>query len=170
MLFCVDILVYGEWFEPHTLAQEAHTSTGRLLTQLRFLSWPSKNGFVYVANLIRSACKDMQFATLSLLPSDTHRINGVESDAHGNIHTAPLAHEGTYPVNGIGTVGTRYGVGGASRSLWPEEDPCVVGITEHCRCVSKDGERDIWFTSYRMPVYVQCCHILYLAELLTHNN
>jgi len=50
--------------------------------------------------------KDMQFATLSLLPSDTYRINGVESDAHGNIHIAPLAHEGAYPVNGSGTVGT----------------------------------------------------------------
>ena len=82
---------------------------------------------------------------------DTHNVDGAEGNAERGIHTLPHTRWAAGPIDYIEGVGAADRLGGARRSIWPEEKLCDLCLTETCsyRC-TLGGKVIIWEISIRV--------------------
>ena len=62
--------------------------------------------------------------------TDTHNVDGAEGNAERGIHTLPHTRWAAGPIDYIEGGGAADRLGGARRSIWPEEKLCDLCLTE----------------------------------------
>ena len=85
---------------------------------------------------------------------DTHNIEGTEGNTERGLHTLPHTRQAAGPVDYGERGGAADRLGGASRSIWPEEKLCGLFITisrsYRSACIKERGEVFMWGKKMRL--------------------